>query len=374
VSTKQAEHNDRLAREKAAILMISLGKEQSAKIFKQLSEEEIETLTLDIANMRKIDQSTQAAVLKEFMESYQAQDYLLDGGIDYAREILNQSIGQQKAYEMIGKLTSNLQVRPFEFARRLDASTLFNIIQHEQPQTIALILSYLSSRQSAQILSSLPQAIQADIVTRISKMGKTSPEHIREIERVLERRLTSIGVSDFDQIGGINTTVEILNAVDRGTEKHILETLNQQDNALVEEIKSKMFVFEDIIKLDRVAAQRVLKEIGNDVLVLALKGVKSTVSDFIFENMSKRMQEMIREEISLKGPVRVKDVEEAQQKIVLVIRQLEEAGEISILRGKEEELVGYDTQIRPDQCQLRQASGPGLAADWHGSAKPDDNQ
>jgi len=340
MSSITAERNDRLAREKAAILMISLGKEQSAKIFKQLNEEEIETLTLDIANMRKIDQPTQAAVLKEFVESYQAQNYLLDGGIDYAREILNQSIGQQKAYEMIGKLTSNLQVRPFEFARRLDASTLFNIIQYEQPQTIALILSYLSSRQSAQILSTLPQTIQADIVTRISKMGKTSPEHIREIERVLERRLASIGVSDYDQIGGINTTVEILNAVDRSTEKHILETLNTQDNALVEEIKSKMFVFEDIIKLDRVAVQRVLKDIGNDVLVMALKGVKTTVSDFIFENMSKRMQEMIREEISLKGPVRVRDVEEAQQKIVLVIRQLEEAGEISILRGKEEELVG----------------------------------
>ncbi|MBP1757597.1 MAG: flagellar motor switch protein FliG, partial [Firmicutes bacterium] len=239
-----------------------------------------------------------------------------------------------------GKLTSSLQVRPFDFARRLDATTLINIIQHEQPQTIALILSYLSSRQSAQILSALPQNIQADIVTRISKMGKTSPEHIREVEKILERRLSSIGVSDFNLIGGINTTVEILNAVDRGTEKYILEVLNEKDTVLVEEIKSRMFLFEDIIRLNRLTVQRVLKEIDNDDLVMALKGVKPAVSEFIYENLSKRMQEMIREEIAIRGPVRVRDVEEAQQKIVMIIRRLEEAGEISIVRDNEEELVG----------------------------------
>jgi len=335
-----AERHDRLTREKAAILLVTLGKEHSAKIFKQLTEEEIETLTLDIANIRKIDQATQNEVLKDFLVSYHAQNYLLDGGIDYAREILNKSIGQQKAFEMIGKLTSSLQVRPFDFARRLDATTLINIIQHEQPQTIALILSYLSSRQSAQILSALPQNIQADIVTRISKMGKTSPEHIREVEKILERRLSSIGVSDFNLIGGINTTVEILNAVDRGTEKYILEVLNEKDTVLVEEIKSRMFLFEDIIRLNRLTVQRVLKEIDNDDLVMALKGVKPAVSEFIYENLSKRMQEMIREEIAIRGPVRVRDVEEAQQKIVMIIRRLEEAGEISIVRDNEEELVG----------------------------------
>ncbi len=330
----------RTAREKAAILLIAMGKDCSSRILKQFNEEEIEQLTLEIANMRKIDTKTQNDVLKEFNEAYQAQNYILEGGIEYAREILNKAIGQQRAFELIGKLTASLQVRPFDFARRLDATQLLNIIQHEQPQTIALILSYLDSRQSAAILASLQPEIQADVVAKIARMGKTSPEHIKEVERILEKKLLSLGVSDYTRIGGINTTVDILNAIDRGTEKYILESLGKQNQELVDEIRSKMFLFEDISKLNRISIQRVLKEVGNDDLVMALKGVKSKVADFIFENMSKRMQEMIKDEIAVKGQVRLKDVEMAQQKIVGIIRRLEEAGEVVISRGSEEELIG----------------------------------
>ncbi|NLN46315.1 MAG: flagellar motor switch protein FliG [Clostridiaceae bacterium] len=330
----------RSAKEKAAILLIALGKEASAKVFQQLSDDEIEQLTLEIANIRKIDTKTQGEVVKEFHEAYQAQNYIMDGGIDYALEILNKAIGQQRAYELIGKLTSTLQVRPFDFARRLDPSQLLNIIQHEQPQTIALILSYLDSRQAAPILSALPTDIQAPVIAKIARMGKTSPEHIKEVERVLEKKLSTLGVSDYTKVGGIGIAVDILNAIDRGSERYILESLDAQNHDLADEIKSKMCLIDDIVKLNRGSMQRVLKEVDNDDLVLALKGVKEPVQEFIFENISKRMQEMIKEEMEIKGPVRIRDAEEAQQKIVNIIRRLEEAGEVVIARGQEEQLIG----------------------------------
>ena len=328
------------ARQKAAILLIALGKDCSAKIFQQLTDDEIEQLTLEIANMRRVDNQSQAEVIKEFSEAYLAQNYILEGGIDYAREILNKAIGQQRAFDLISKLTSSLQVRPFDFARKMDATQLLNVIQHEQPQTIALVLSYLDSRHSASILSALPQDIQTEVVAKIATMGKTSPEHIKEVERILEKKLSSLGLSDSTRIGGISTTVDILNAIDRGTEKYILESLGQRDENLVDEIRSKMFLFEDIVKLNRISIQRVLKDVSNDDLVMALKGVKETVSEYIFENLSKRMSEMIKEEMELKGPVRIRDVEEAQQRIVGTIRKLEEAGEVIISRGQEEQLIG----------------------------------
>jgi len=330
----------RNSREKAAVLLVALGRDYSSKIFKQMNDDEIEQLTLEIANIRKIDPKAQNEVIKEFNEAYIAQNYVMEGGIEYAREILNKAIGQEKAYELIGKLTSSLQVRPFDFARKLDATQLLTIIQNEQPQTIALILSYLDSKQSAMILSSLPHEIQADIIAKIARMGKTSPEHIKEVERVLEKKLSNLGVSDYTKVGGINTAVDILNAIDRGTEKYIMENLGVQNSELAENLKSKMFLFEDIVKLNRTSIQRVLKEVNNDDLVMALKGVKEPVAQFIFSNISKRLQEMIKEEILIKGPVRLKQVEEAQQKIVSIIRNLEEAGEVVLTRGQEDQLIG----------------------------------
>jgi flagellar motor switch protein FliG len=326
----------RSPREKAAILLISLGREYSSKVLQQMSEEEIEQLTVEIANVRRIDNQTKLEVLREFGEACLAQNYILEGGIEYARDILNHAVGQQKACELISKLSTSLQARPFDFARRLDSAQILNIIKNEQTQTIALILSYLSPRQAAEILGALPHEIQTDVIGKIAHMGKTSPEHIREIEKIMERKLTSLGYTDFTRVGGIETTVSILNSIDRSTEKFILENLESVDARLVEEIKSKMFLFEDIVKLDRLSLQRVLKDISNDDLVLALKGVKPQVSEYIFENMSRRLQDMIKEEMAIKGPVKLRDVEEAQQKIVMAIRRLDETGEIIIVRGKEE--------------------------------------
>lgn len=326
-------------REKAAILLIALGPDKSAKIFKHLQEDEIEELTLEIANMRKISPQEKESVIEEFYQICLAQNFISEGGIGYAKEVLEKAMGSNKALEIINKLTASLQVRPFDFVRKADASQLLNFIQNEHPQTIALILSYLSSNQAGQILSSLPQDKQADVAQRIATMDRTSPEIIKEVEYVLERKLSSMVTQDYTTTGGVQTIVDILNSVDRGTEKFIMETLEIQDAELAEEIKKRMFVFEDIITLDSVSIQRFIREVENNDLAVALKGATQEVKDVIFANMSKRMAEMIKEDMEFMGPVRLRDVEEAQQKIVNIIRKLEEAGEIIISRGGGDEII-----------------------------------
>ncbi|MDK2917384.1 MAG: flagellar motor switch protein FliG [Candidatus Petromonas sp.] len=326
-------------REKSAILLIALGPDKSAKIFKHLQDDEIEELTLEIANMRKISPEEKEKVIEEFYQICLAQNYISEGGIGYAKEVLEKAMGSNKALEIINKLTASLQVRPFDFVRKADANQLLNFIQNEHPQTIALILSYLNSSQAGQILSSLPQDKQADVAQRIATMDRTSPEIIKEVEYVLERKLSSMVTQDYTTTGGVQTIVDILNSVDRGTEKFIMETLEIQDAELAEEIKKRMFVFEDIITLDSVSIQRFIREVDNNELSIALKGATQEVKDIIFANMSKRMSEMIKEDMEFMGPVRLRDVEEAQQKIVNIIRKLEEAGEIIISRGGGDEII-----------------------------------
>jgi flagellar motor switch protein FliG len=326
-------------KEKAAILLIALGPDKSAKIFKHLQEEEIEELTLEIANMRKISPEEKEKVLEEFYQICLAQDYISEGGINYAKEILEKALGSQKAFDIVNKLTASLQVRPFDFVRKADAGQLLNFIQNEHAQTISLILSYLNPLQAGQILSALPQAKQAEVAQRIATMDRTSPEIIKEIESVLERKLSAMVTQDYTTAGGIQSIVDILNAVDRGTEKFIMETLEIQDVELVEEIKKRMFVFEDIVNLDSTSIQRFIREVENNELAVALKGATEEVKELIFSNMSKRMAEMIKEDMDFMGPVRLRDVEEAQQKIVNIIRKLEEAGEIIISRGGGDEII-----------------------------------
>lgn len=326
-------------KEKAAILLIALGTETASEVYKHLREEEIEQLTLEIANLRKIDSEVKDEIIEEFYEMCLAQNYIAEGGIEYAKEILKKALGEQKAIELINKLTSSLQVRPFDFARKADPAQLLNFIQNEHPQTIALILAYLRPEQAATILSSLPQEKQADVAARIATMDSTSPEIIKEVERILENKLASMVTSDFTSAGGIGTIVDILLAVDRGTEKHIMESLEMRDDELAEEIKKRMFVFEDIVKLDNRSVQRFLREVDNNDLALALKSTSQEVANVIFSNMSKRLQEMIKEDMEFMGPVRLRDVEEAQQRIVNVIRRLEDAGEIVVARGGGDEIV-----------------------------------
>lgn len=326
-------------REKAAMLLITLGPERSAQIFKHLKEDEIEQLTLEIANIRAVSPGEREKVLNEFYQVCLAQQYITEGGIGYAKEILEKAMGTEKTMEIINKLTVSLQVRPFDFVRKADPSQILNFIQSEHPQTIALILSYLKTHQSAAVLSSLAQDKQADVAKRIATMDRTSPEIIKDVERVLEKKLSNLVTEDFTAVGGIQAIVDILNSVDRGTEKYIMDTLEIEDTDLAEDIRKRMFVFEDILQLDNRSIQRFLREIDNSQLALALKGATEEVQNIIYNNMSKRLSEMIKEDLEYMGPVRLKDVEEAQQKIVNVIRKLEDAGEIIISRGGGDEIV-----------------------------------
>ena len=325
--------------QKAAILLIALGPEKSASIFKHLKEEEIEELTLEIANTKSITPQLKEDVINEFYEVCLAQQYIAEGGIGYAKELLEKALGAEKAMDVIGKLTASLQVKPFEFVRKTDASQLLNFIQDEHPQTIALILSYLSAQQSAMIIASLPPDRQADVAKRIALMDRTSPDVIKEVEKVLETKLASLVNQDYTIIGGVDAVVDILNTVDRGTEKHIMESLEIEEPELADEIRKKMFVFEDILLLDDRAIQRVLREVENSDLAMALKGANEEVQNAIFNNLSKRLAAMIREDMEFMGPVRMKDVEEAQQKIVNIIRKLEDSAEIVISRGGGDEII-----------------------------------
>ena len=325
--------------QKAAVLLIALGPEKSSMIFKHLREDEIEQLTLEIANTRSISSQVKEEVLNEFYQICLAQQYIAEGGINYAKELLEKALGTEKAMEVISKLTSSLQVRPFEFVRKTEPAQLLNFIQDEHPQTIALILSYLPANQAAQVVSALSLEKQADVAKRIAKMDRTSPDVIKEVEHVLERKLSSLVNQDYTIIGGVDAIVDILNTVDRSTEKHILENLEIEDPELADEIRRKMFVFEDILLLDDKTVQRVLREVDNNDIAIALKGANEEVQNAIFNNMSKRLVVMTKENMEFMGPVRLKDVEEAQQKIVSVIRRLEDAGEIVIARGGGDEIV-----------------------------------
>jgi flagellar motor switch protein FliG len=326
-------------KEKAAILMIMLGKEYAARVFKYLSEEEVEQLTLSITSMRRVEPEIKEEVLTEFIQMCIAQKYISEGGIEYARDILDRAFGPESANDLIMKLSSSLRVKPFDFIRKADSAQVLNFIQNEHPQTIALILSYIDPKNSAAILASLPLEIQTSVIARIANMGITSPEYIKETERVLEKKLSTLNFGDTTSAGGIDSLVKILNSVDRGTERHLLEALEESDAELVEEIRKRMFVFEDIVKLSNQAIQRVLKEIDNRDLAVALKGSTPEVAKVIYSNISTRLQEMIKEDIEVMGPVRVRDVEEAQQKIVNTIRQLDDSGEIIIQRSGEDDVI-----------------------------------
>ena len=325
--------------QKSAILLIALGPEKSAQIFKHLREDEIEQVTLEIANTSSVSPQMKEEVLSEFYEVCLAQQYIVEGGIAYAKELLEAALGQDKARDVIGKLTASLQVRPFEFIRKTDPGQLLNFIQDEHPQTIALILSYLPANMSSQVVSALPPEKQADVAKRIATMDITSPDVIKEVEGVLERKLASLVNQDYTIIGGVDAIVAILNAVDRGTERHILETLEIEDPELADEIRRKMFVFEDILSLDDRAIQRVLRDVDNGDLAIALKNANEEVQNVIFNNLSKRLATMIKEDMDFMGPVRLKDVEEAQQKIVNIVRKLEDSGEIVIARGGGDEII-----------------------------------
>lgn len=326
-------------KQKAAVLMISLGADTAANVYKHLTEEEIERMSLEISSVKKVDSTEKESIIDQFHQIAIAQDYISQGGIAYAKSILEKALGVDEAATIMNRLTSTLQVRPFDFARKADPTQILNFIQNEHPQTIALVLSYLDPEQSGQILSELPQDMQADVAKRIATMSSTSPEIISQVEQILEKNLSATATQDYTQTGGIQAVVEVLNGVDRSTERTILDELEVQDPELAEEIKKRMFIFEDIVTLDNRAIQRVIREVENDDLKLSLKVASDEVKDIVFQNMSDRMAQTFKEEMEFMGPVRLKDVEEAQSRIVSVIRRLEEVGEIIISRGGGDDII-----------------------------------
>lgn len=325
---------------KAAILLISLGTETSAEIMRQLPESYIQKISYEIANIDYVNPDEVDEIATEFLEMAQAREYVLDGGVEYARNLLNMALGAQRAKEVIDMLNQiQLRERPFDIARKADPQQLTNLLLHEQPQTVALILCYMQPDKAAMILSQFSIEKQAEIAERIGTITRTTPAVIEKIEKVIETKFSSFVDNETESVGGVHTLVEILNSVGRSTEKNIISMLEEKQPELADEVKANLFTFEDIVGLERGDVQKVLREVDNDQLALALKGVSEDIKQFIFQNLSSRAVETLQEELQFMGPARLSAVEEAQQKVVAVIRRLDEVGEIYLRRGEQDGVI-----------------------------------
>lgn len=325
---------------KAAILLLAIGSDTASKILKQLDPEAVEEVTREVANLRDVPQDRREAVVEEYYNLVIARQYAEAGGLDYARALLERALPRDEARRIIDQLEHQVHQQPFSFLQKAESENLLTFIQDEHPQTIALILAHLPSSKAAEILVGLPASKQIEVVTRVANMEQTNPEVIKEVERGLEQRLSGIVAQTFEKAGGVEAVAEMLNFADRATEKAIFESLESEDPDLVEQIRRLMFVFEDILLVNDKGIQAVLKEIDNDDLALSLRTASEELKDKVFRNMSERAAQLIQEDMEFMGPVRVSDVEAAQQKIVDVVRRLEDAGEIIISgRGGEKELV-----------------------------------
>ena len=325
---------------KAAILLISLGSETAAKIMKNLPDSYIQKVSYEIANIDYVNPEERDVVINEFIEMSQAREYVIDGGIDYAKNLLNMAIGPQRAKEVIDMLNQiQLRERPFNIARKADPQQLTNLLLNEQPQTVALILCYMQPEKAALVLAEFPIELQSEIAERIGTITSTSPAIIEKIEKVIENKFSNYIENDLETVGGVRTLVEILNSVGRSTEKNIISVLEQKQPELAEEIKASLFTFEDIITLEKGDVQKVLRDVKNDDLALALKGVSDEIKSFIYTNLSTRAVETLKEDLQFMGPIRLSAVEEAQQRIVTVIRRLDEKGEIYLRRGEQDAII-----------------------------------
>lgn len=325
--------------QKAAVVITSIGAENAAHVYKRLSDEEVEKLTFEVSSLPYMDINQVDAVLNEFYELCLTQKVITEGGIDYARSVLEKAYGAEMAQKLMEKVSKSMQTKAFEFVRKSDYKNLLAIIQNEHPQTIALVLSYVNSEQASAVLQELPREKRVEVVERIAKMESASPETVKAIESTLERKFAAVVSMDLTEVGGINYVADVLNKVDRGTEKYIFDELSARDPALVEEIKKKMFVFEDILSLDSMSIQRFIRDVETKDLAIAIKGSNAEVAATLYANMPQRMQESIQQEIEYLHNVRMRDVDEAQQRIVGIIRHLEEEGELVIGKGGEDEII-----------------------------------
>jgi len=325
---------------KAAIVLVALGTEASAEIFRNLSEVEVESLTTQIARLEGVTPEMREAVLEEFHQMVMAQQFITQGGMNYAEEVLEEALGPNKAREILEKVRSTIRTTGFNMLNNVDPNQLTNFVQKEHPQTVALLLAHMSAEKAAQIISALPQEMQVDVASRIATMESISPEVLHQVEQVLAQQMKTMFSGDTAEVGGVKSVAEILNLVDRGAEKNILGNLERDNPELATSIKNLMFVFEDIVLIDDKGMQRVMKEVDTKDLALALKGATEQVQTKFLTNMSSRASEAIKEDMAYMGPVRLKDVEEVQQKIVDIVRRLEEDGEIIISgRGGEDDVI-----------------------------------
>lgn len=334
------QYDDLTSTQKAAVLVLSLGQDVAPMILKELNEAEIELLTLEIANLRDISPDLEEKVLNDASTIIMANRYISQGGVDYARKLLEKALGREKTNEILRRLEGSLKTTGFGMLKNIDPKQLINFIQNEHPQTISLILTQLTSGSAAAILSELPPELQADVSYRIASMEKISPDVISELEIVLKKQFADVGARDLSVSGGTKIIAEILNLIETSSEKGIMEALESENPDLAAEIKNLMFIFEDIILLDNRSIQRVLKEVETKDLAVALKAASDDVRQKIFSNVSERVGTMIKEEMEFMGPMRLSDVEATQQKVVETIRRLQEEGQIIISgRGGKEELV-----------------------------------
>ena len=324
---------------KAAVLLMSLPSQDASAILRGLRRSEVEGITLEIANLKRIDKHTQDEVVAEFYQLSVAEQEISEGGLDAARHLLEQAFDSQRATEILHHLTSFLQRRPFEVLRKADASQVLAFVQNEHPQTIAVLLAYMEPMQASRVLSGLPSELQNEVAQRIARMGRIAPELVKEVEALVERRLSTVAIDEVVGVGGINTIVPILNNADRTAERAILDSLEQVDPELADEIRSRMFVFENIVQLDDRAIQKVLRRVDNKTLAMALKGTAADVSSKVFKNLSQKAAELLRDDIEVLGPVRIRDVEQAQREIISAIRVLEDQGEVVLARGEEDDYV-----------------------------------
>lgn len=325
---------------KAAILMITLGSEASSKIMKMLPDNIIQKISYEIANIDYVKPEERDTIVNEFIEMQQAREYIIDGGIDYAKSLLNKALGPQRAKEVIDMLNQiQLRERPFDIARKADVQQLTNLLLGEQPQTVALILCYMQPEKAAAVLAEFPIEQQSEIAERIGTISHTSPTIITKIEKVIENKFSNYVENKTEAVGGVQTLVEILNSVGRGTEKNIMQVLEERQPDLADEVKANLFTFEDIITLERSDVQKVLRDVNKDDLLLALKGVGEDIKDFVYSNLSNRQVETMKEDMQFLGPARLSQVEEAQQKVVATIRKLDEQGEIYLRRGESDVII-----------------------------------
>lgn len=336
---KAAQPVEITSEQKAAAIVVSLGVEKASEIYKYLSEEETEQLTIAVAKLGYLPPEVTESILDEFYKSCMTQKMVTEGGMEYARSVLEKAFGPDMAAELLGKVSKSLQARAFSFLRKYDDKTVFSLLHNERPQTIALVLSYMDSDRAASILTSLPEAMRLKVVESVARMDSASPEAMKIVEKKIEMQLSTVMTTDYTKVGGIDYIAEVMNYVDRSNEKFIFDELGKKDAVLVDAIRKRMFVFEDIVSMDNMSIQRFVRDIDQKDLVFALKGSTPEVSAVIFANMSTRMAEAIRSELEITTNVRVKDVEEAQQRIVSLIRKLEEAGQLVISKGGKDDII-----------------------------------